>query len=309
MNAPDRLCWIAANNQLYRGWRSGSNIFLNDSPDFRRVIFEPGPLPSLQVSTGDVSIVEGDGTVGRKIQVPITLSEPSPTDVSVAVQLTRGSATGGDKQLPNIDYKRKPITRVVTFKVNSKTGVTQTLKNVAVPIYPDTTVEDPEDFGVNLYNVSLNATIASRTGTVDILDDDPVNGVTVAAGDVTVVEGNSGMRHPNIFVTLSAPQNEGITVDYVIEGETASCAKVSGITPPPGVDCHNFGGGVRHLVFLPGQIVKPVSVKLYPDTSIEGTETVAVTVLGAHPTNSSSSLTVDVLRSGTITILDDDAAV
>jgi hypothetical protein len=40
--------------------------------------------------------------------------------------------------------------------------------------------------------VSLNATIASRTGTVDILDDDPVNGVDGGGGDVNVVEGNSG---------------------------------------------------------------------------------------------------------------------
>ncbi len=121
MNAPDRLCWAAADNQLYWGWRSGSNIFLNDSPDFRRVIFEPGPLPSLQVSTGDVSMVEGNGTASRTVKVPVTLSEPSTTDVSVGVQLTPGSATGSDKQLPNIDYKRKPITRVVTFNVNSKT--------------------------------------------------------------------------------------------------------------------------------------------------------------------------------------------
>ncbi len=82
--------------------------------------------------------------------------------------------------------------------------MTPTLKNVAIPIYPDTTVEGPEDFGVNLYDVSLNATIVSRTGTVDILDDDPVSGgVTVSVGDVTVVEGaHAGMRKPSLFVTL-----------------------------------------------------------------------------------------------------------
>ncbi len=57
------------------------------------------------------------------------------------------------------------------------------------------------------------------------------------------------------------------------------------------------------------RFVKPVAVKLYPDTSIESTETVVINVIGAHPTSSASALTVDVARSGTITILDDDAAI
>jgi hypothetical protein len=306
VNAPDRLCWHTIATTLQSGWRSGSNIFLNGSADFRRVIFEPGPLPSVQVSAGDVSIVEGDGSLGRSVQVPISLSEPSPTDVSIAVELTLGSATGADKQLPGVDYKRKPIKKTVTFKVNPRTGVTPTLKHVGIPIYPDLAVEGLEDLGVNLYNVSLNATIARRTGAVGIIDDDPASGVAVSAGDTTVMEGNTGMRAVKIFVTLSAPQADEITVDYVIDGESATCAKVMGTSPPPSVDCHDFGGVVRRLVLAPGHVVKPVTVKLYPDTAVESAETVAVTLLAARPTNGATPLTVDVDRSATITILDDD---
>jgi hypothetical protein len=110
VNVSDRLCWIAADNQLYRGWRSGSNIFRNDSPDFRRVLVL-GPTCPRQSALGDVSLVEGGrATVGRKsrslITTEVNLTEPTSRRFRLTVERDRRRQATRQHRLPSASRSR-----------------------------------------------------------------------------------------------------------------------------------------------------------------------------------------------------------
>jgi hypothetical protein len=108
------------------------------------------------ISVGDASVVEGNtGTVD--LLAPVTLSQPSPSQVTVAFATADDTATAGS------DYTA--TSGVLTFAPGT------TALNVTVSVIGDTTVEANETFFVNL-SAPTNATILDGQGLETITDDD-----------------------------------------------------------------------------------------------------------------------------------------
>lgn len=112
---------------------------------------------------------------------------------------------------------------------------------------------------------------------------------TVSVGDVAAVEGNSGTpRSLKVPVSLSDPQGGPVIVSYTTAAGSATAnadykAKTSGT-----------------VKIATGKLVGAVSVKILPDTAVEGDETLTITLTAA------SGGVVVARATGTVTILDDD---
>ena len=94
-------------------------------------------------------------------------------------------------------------------------------QDVVVTVNPDAIVEADETFFVNLSNpVNASITVPQAQGT--ILNDDSA---TLIVNDRTVTEGNAGAFPTATFtVTLSAAVQDGLSVDYATQDNSASSA-------------------------------------------------------------------------------------
>jgi len=122
---------------------------------------------------------------------------------------------------------------------------------------------------------------------VNFLTLEAVNPTTIRVNDVTVPEGNAGATGAVFTVSLDAPTNTNVTVDYVTFNGTA----VS-----PG-DYQALNGTVT---FLPGQTTRFITVPINGDILPEGNETFILNL-----SNPVGALLAD--SQGIGTILDDDS--
>ena len=237
------------------------------------------------MEVGDASMIEGDSGGDRVVKIPVTLSEPSASQVDVTYTIAGGSASAPG------DFNDKGGTpRLVKFKVGGS-GLTATRKWVSVKVHPDTSVEGDETFTVTLTGPTGGYALGHSVGTGTIIDDDPTAGLEIGIGDTTVVEGDSGKARKVAFtVTVSATSLSIVTVDYIIASGTA-------VSP---ADFDDRGNKIRTLTFKPGKNRKYVNVAVNPDTTTEADETFTVTL--SNPTGG-ATITRAV---GTGTILDDD---
>ncbi len=125
--------------------------------------------------------------------------------------------------------------------------------------------------------------------------------VCIAIGDATIIEGNAGNRTLTFPVTLNRPATSLITVQYSIQGITAT----GGASASAGVDVKNKNGALTTIKFTPGTlgttpVYKTAIITAYPDTSVENDETFAVTL--SNPVGATLQRTV-----ATGMIIDDDA--
>jgi hypothetical protein len=123
---------------------------------------------------------------------------------------------------------------------------------------------------------------------VNFLTLEAVNPTTIKVSDVTTAEGNAGSTGAVFTVSLEAPTNTTVTVDYVTFNGTA----VS-----PG-DYQAVNGTVT---FSPGQTTRFVTVPVNGDTLPEGNETFILNL-----SNPVGALLAD--SQGIGTIMDDDAS-
>lgn len=112
---------------------------------------------------------------------------------------------------------------------------------------------------------------------------------SLAIGDVSIDEGDSGTTLARFEVTLSEPADTEVTVDYATKDGTATA----------GDDFENRSGT---LTFEPGSTVAAVEVPVLGDTLDEGNETFVVELSGAVGARVAQAV-------GTATILDDDAVI
>ena len=162
----------------------------------------------------------------------MTLSSAGLHPVTVAYSTADGTATVADN-----DYLPKSGT--LTFAPG-----TPTTQTITIPVVGDTDVEPDETFTVNLSNPG-NASILHGIGTGTILNDS--SEPTISIDDVTIQEGNT----PAVFhVTLSAPSERTVTVDY---------ATIDGTAHAP----HDYAFTSGTLIFSPGQsTVQTISVPI-----------------------------------------------
>ncbi|HEY1065301.1 MAG TPA: Calx-beta domain-containing protein, partial [Pirellulales bacterium] len=207
----------------------------------------------------------------------------APTS-SVSVQY----ATIGDTATPGVDFTAASGT--LTFAAG------ETSKVVSVTVLADLLDEANETLRLVLSN-AVGLTIADGTGVGTIVDDDdaappppppppPTPSLTVA--DVSIVEGNSGVKNAVFTVTLSAASASTVTVNYATSAGTATSG--TDFTAASGV-----------LSFAPGVTSLTVSVPVLGDAIDELDETFFLNLAGA------TNATIARAR-GTATIPDDDVS-
>ena len=195
------------------------------------------------VSIGDTSVTEGDsGSTAATLTV--SLSAASGKTVTVDYATLAGTATAGS------DFTAKSGT--VTFAPG------ETSQSVSVDVLGDMLDESDEAFSVELSN-AVNASIADGSGAVTIVDDDGA-GSAISIADTSVTEGTGGTSTLSFTVTLNAPSDEPVSVEFETADDSA--------TAP--ADYTSASGTVT---FAPGDTSETVSVTVQGDALDEPDET------------------------------------
>ena len=219
------------------------------------------------ISVRDVAVVEGNSGTTQATFV-VALSGPSSQTVSFSFATANGTATAGT------DYVATSGAR--TFAPG------EVEKQVVVLVNGDTVDEAQETFFLDISNVQ-NATVSSSRGTGFINDDD---GPTISINDVSVTEGNSGLKAATFTLTLSKASVEAIAVRAITKPGTASAS----------VDYNSIN---LVVLFQPGTVTRTFQVQIIGDTSLESNETLLVNLSDAFGTTIADG-------EGVCTILDDD---
>ncbi len=223
------------------------------------------------VGVNDVSSQEGDA--GELDAVfTVTISEPPIETVVIDAASADGTA-----HEPG-DYGA--MTTRLTFAPG------QSSKTVVVKVHGDKLDEPDENFVVNLTVVSGDVVLGDGQGEGTIVDDDPL--VSLAVGNASVPEGNSGTRTATFAVTLSTASGKTVSVDWHTADGTAHAPSDYSAT-----------GGT--LTFAPGETTKNVSVAVNGDSEVEPDETFLLQL-----TNGANATVED--GTGVGSIVNDDSA-
>ncbi|PQJ94896.1 hypothetical protein CXB77_17330 [Chromatium okenii] len=225
---------------------STTTVTIMDNDDPQPI--PPPVLPTVQLDTSAISIVEGDTG-----QLAVSLSVAATQAVTVEYAAVNGTADAGDYAVTNGS---------VTFAPGEMT------KNIAVATLDDALVETTEAFSVQLSN-PVNATLVPAVALVTIVDNDvppPVlPTIQLDASAISIVEGDTGQ----LAVSLSAAATQAVTVDYATVNGTADAA-----------DYTTTSGSVT---FAPGEITKNIAVATLDDTAVDPGETFSVQL--SNPVN------------------------
>ncbi|MEG3982311.1 Calx-beta domain-containing protein, partial [Microcoleus sp. T3B2] len=225
-----------------------------------------------------ISIIDATTSeIAGRAEVEVKLSSPSSQAVRV------GYRTQDNTAKANEDYTKQDLTNVL-FKPG------ETVKTIPVPIVKDNKTESGEFFSVILSEPSvgsLNSTIAKGTGTITILDQ-----IGISIDDIQVIEGNSGQTNATFTVTLTAPVNVPVTVEYNTQDGTAKRDIYS--------NDYYGSGRDNKITFASGETKKTITLPIIGDTKREEDETFSVIL--SNPTNAVLSSK----STGIATIIDDD---
>jgi serine protease len=216
------------------------------------------------VSIGDAAVVEGDTGKSRPVTFSVHLSEPSeePVTVGYDIRLVPGSIGAQVNDL-----------KVRSGTVKFRAGITT--RAVKVVVYPDTEIENQVvsndgDLGELFEVVLRDAPPGYRVNTLDdrlyahdpgpgaavgaIIDDDPPSGLRVDIGDATLFEGTTRAGSTKVWLTLSDPAPEPVTVTVTTLPEVYDWgyAKLGKSTS-------------RTVTFKTGQYRKAITLKAFPN--------------------------------------------
>jgi len=182
-----------------------------------------------------------------------------------------------------------------TFNITPSATITFTVNggDPTTPTFPGDLLNLNTTGATNLALAATNSATGSQ-GTytfgnrqpVNFLTLEAVNPTTIKVSDVTVPEGNAGSTGAVFAVTLDAPTNTSVTVDYVTFNTTA-------------VSPGDYTSVNSTVTFLAGQTTRFVTVPVNGDTLPEGNETFILNL-----SNPVGALLVD--SQGIGTIVDDD---
>ncbi len=242
------------------------------------VITETDAVPTVSVTGATIAEPSAAGESGN-LAFTVTLSAANEVN---AVTLNYATIDGTAKA-PG-DYTALPATALIF-------AAGETSKTVLVAVKGDAVDEATEQFSLELSGAT-NATFGlagtePRTklvaaGTITDNDAPPL----LSIGDITVGEGGSAV----FSVTLSAPSERAVFVQYVLADGTAKGGADFGVGTP------------ETLSFAPGETSKTISVPTTDDLLFEATENFTVRLV--NPQNAALS---DSTATGAI--LDNDSAV
>ncbi|HEX7332193.1 MAG TPA: FG-GAP-like repeat-containing protein [Pyrinomonadaceae bacterium] len=233
------------------------------------------PQPCLSVN--DVTVTENDsGTVDATFTV--TLS--SPTEQFIKVNyfvMALGSGPNAPPAMKGVDFEN--VSGELIFPP------TTTTRTITIPVKGDLTDEFDQFFNVVL-TTPVHAAISDGKGLGTIIDNDAP--ATITINDISVPEGTGfpTQAPANFTVSLNAPSEKPITVQYALEAGTATS----------GVDYSNVSGTVE---FPAGTTSKTINVPITFENTFEPDETFFVNL--SNPTNATLADGV-----GQGTIINDD---
>jgi hypothetical protein len=176
----------------------------------------------------------------------------------------------------------------------------ETSKQISVSIPNDNVWQADRTWYAKLSNPA-NAGFANGVSELDtqlrVVEDDPMPAISV--GDISVAEGNSGVREIDVPVTLTAPYPCLLFVDFTVGGTATEGSDYD----PIAQTTINIPAGATHAVF-------PIFVR--GDTTAEPDETVTLTIHslradGACFFGPDRPVPVIANATGTLTILNDDS--
>jgi hypothetical protein len=222
------------------------------------------------VSIGDATVIEGDnGTV----DAVFTVTRRGSLDDTLTVSYY----TGGGDATAGSDFVAQSGTLIF--------GPGEATKNITIQVKGDLIDEYNQVFGVH-FNEPTGAIATDRDGICTIVDNDPPPTVTITP-TVSAKEGHSGSKALKFVVTLSAPSEKEVRVNFATGDGTASTAD------------NDYVANSGTLIFAPGQTSKTISVTVKGDRKQESNETFVVNLTAATNATIISSL-------GIGEILDDD---
>jgi Calx-beta domain/SdrD B-like domain/Dockerin type I domain len=243
---------------------SSSSIPVTSAPQVATgTITNDDGAPLLFIS--DTSVVPGSSGITNAV-FTVTLSATATDNVTV------GYATQDFTATANVDYF--PQSGILTFVPGGSLAQT-----ITVPVLGQPVASGDEAFFVNLSSASANAQIGDAQGVGTIVR----QGITV--GDISLLEGNSGITNAVFTITLSQPQGHSVVVNYnTIDG-----------TATAGSDYTATSGSVT---LSDNALSAPVTVQVSGDTDVEANETFFL-----HVTSEDATVLVN---QGKATILNDD---
>ena len=216
------------------------------------IIINDDALPTVTIA--DASVAEGN-IVGGTLTFPVTISNPTMTDLAISYALTDGTAIG------SADFDNTAGSDTIRA---GKTSL-----NISVAVTGDLQVEANETFTITLTPEAGKTTAAGSdlTATGTILNDDDASDLKLTIADDSVIEGNSGTTDTLRFiVSLSDASINNVKVSYSVRNGSASLTEN---------DYENVAGT---LTFSPGTRTQTVKVPVNGDTRYEGNETLFVTL-------------------------------
>jgi len=222
---------------------------------------------------------------------------PAIVVLDVLVDESAGSAsfdvmlTSSDLATVTVDYATADGTALAGSDYTSTSGTAtfvpgDTVETVAVPVLDDHVAEAEQSFTLDLTN-PVEATISRSQafGTIVDTDADPA----LSVSDASVAEGDAGSSNGTVTVSLSAPSEQTVEVDYA----TGDAGATAGI---------DYTSATGTLTFSPGDTEEQIDVAVLGDSDDEGDEGVAVDLSGE-----SNGTLLD--GTGILTIVDDDTPV
>ena len=215
--------------------------------------------------SGGGNVVEGN-TGTKNLIFTVTLSAPSDAPVTVDFATTDGSATaaGGDYQAQ---------TGTLTFPIG------QTSQDITVLVNGDRLGEYDEYLYVNLTGATGAVLYYYSIGYGTIVDNEP----RLSINSVSLKEGNSGTSVMTFTVSLSAPYDQAVTVNYATQDSSATAGS-------------DYVATSGMLTFAAGQTTKTVTVTIRGDKAKEANESFYVLLSGV----SSNALISNAYGWGTI---------
>ena len=161
----------------------------------------PIPIAPPAITIGNAQILEGN-----QLSFPITLSNPSGTDITLTFGFTNITTVSGDYSIP--------IPASITIPAGSTSGTLLVLTS------EDFIDELDETFTVFISGSTGVLGNTSDTATGTILDDDLAPSVSI--GNQSIIEGNTAGNVGTFTVTLSNPSYLPITVSITTTNGTAN---------------------------------------------------------------------------------------
>ena len=226
-------------------------------------IRDDDPVPRISVS--GAALAEGQSGT-RNLTFTLALSAPSGRNVSVNYATADDSATAGS------DYVAK--SGVLSFWAGWTTA------SLSIAVNGDADFEGDESFLLNLSS-PVNATLDNDQAAGTILDDDRLQ-----ISDVSIVEGDDGVRVAGFGVSLAAPLSSAVAFDYATANGTAAAGS-------------DYVATSGRAAIAAGQTTTTISVLVAGDLRNEPDETFYLNLSNAEGVVLADS-------QGAATIMDDD---